>query len=343
MTAWLTTVSRKIGALTEVWTGIALLVVFFVGWIGGRPLFRMAETNFWSLNALAVQPGYAFCREALRHFSERLLRQKSGVLVPQDCVQSVPLARVSSCACARWGLWFLSGHSHVGQVSCRTLCFRIGWSFLRSANAVVLVAGYLAAASLLWGVADAAMDQPLDLGAFDTAPNGARTWRVAHLSDIHVVGERYGFRIECGRSGPRGNDRLLQTMSRIEAVHAVRPLDLILITGDMTDAGRSTEWAEFLDVMAQHPELAGRMLVFPGNHDVNVVDRANPARLDLPFSPGKRLRQMRAISAIAELQGDRVHIVDHGSGRLKGTLAEALAPTGNSSRLLPIQVSCGSR
>ena len=326
MIAWLATVSRKIGALTEVWTGIALLVVFFVGWIGGRPLFRMAETNFWSLNALAVQPGYALCREALRHFSERLLRQESGVLVPTRLrAISAAGAGVLLCVCALGIVVLVWPFSRwTGVVADLMLPHRLVIPAL--ANSVVLVAGYLAAASLFWGVADAAMDQPLNLGAFDTAPNGARTWRVVHLSDVHVVGERYGFRIECGRSGPRGNDRLLQTMSRIEAVHAVRPLDLILITGDMTDAGRSTEWAEFLDVMARHPELTGRMLILPGNHDVNVVDRANPARLDLPFSPGKRLRQMRAISAIAALQGDRVHIVDHASGRLKGTLAEALVP-----------------
>jgi hypothetical protein len=65
--------------------------------------------------------------------------------------------------------------------------------------------------------------------------------------------------------------------------------------------------------------------VLPGNHDVNIVDRANPARLDLPFSPGKRLRQMRALSAIAAVQGDRVRVVDD-SGRLTATLNEALAP-----------------
>ena len=78
----------------------------------------------------------------------------------------------------------------------------------------------------------------------------------------------------------------------------------------MTDAGRASEWAEFLDAMARHPELAARTIMLPGNHDVNIVDRANPARLDLPFSPNKRLRQMRTLSAIAAVQGDRVHVVD---------------------------------
>ena len=50
------------------------------------------------------------------------------------------------------------------------------------------------------------------------------------------------------------------------------------------------------------------MLVLPGNHDVNIVYRANPARLDLPFSPVKTLRKMRALSAMAAVQGERVRL-----------------------------------
>ena len=161
------------------------------------------------------------------------------------------------------------------------------------------------------------MDQPLDLEAFDAAPSGGRVWRVAHLSDIHIVGERYGFRIESGRGGPRGNERVRRVMARLEAEHAARPLDLMLITGDMTDAGRSAEWAEFFDIVAGHPELADRMLVLPGNHDVNVVDRANPARLDLPFSPAKTLRKMRALSAIAAFGADRLRVMQRGRRRAR--------------------------
>ena len=127
---------------------------------------------------------------------------------------------------------------------------------------------------------------------------------------------------------------LQRLMARLAAIHAADPLDLILITGDMTDAGRATEWAEFLDVMALHPDLAARMIMLPGNHDVNIVDRANPARLDLPFSPGKRLRQMRTLSAIAAVQGERVHVIDDaGDGRLR-TLDEALAPYRRRDRRL---------
>src|ERR1700730_10604081 len=58
-TAWLATVSGHILALTEIGAALVLVLVVLValGWIGWRPLLRIAEVNFWSLNALAVQPG----------------------------------------------------------------------------------------------------------------------------------------------------------------------------------------------------------------------------------------------------------------------------------------------
>ena len=70
--------------------------------------------------------------------------------------------------------------------------------------------------------------------------------RVAHLSDIHVVGDAYGFRIESGRAGPRGDQRLDAVLARLDAIQSAHPVDHVLITGDMTDAGRTGEWAAFL-------------------------------------------------------------------------------------------------
>jgi hypothetical protein len=194
------------------------------------------------------------------------------------------------------------------------------------ANAAVLFGGYLAAAALVWGIADAAMPQPRDLLEFDQPPTDGKIWRVAHLSDLHIVGERYGFRIESGRSGPRGNDRLFRVLERLEEEDEHYPLDIVLVTGDVTDAGRSAEWAEFLGTLAKFPRLARRTLILPGNHDVNVVDRANPARFDLPTSPGRRLRQLRALSAIAAVQGSNVRVADPATQHLGVTLDDALAP-----------------
>jgi predicted MPP superfamily phosphohydrolase len=323
--AWFSKVSQRLVALTEIGTAFALVVIVALGWIGWRPLFRIAETSFWSLNALAVQPGYAFGREALRHLTERMwgknltlagrarLRSANSIGAAIVLSTCAVLVAIAAWPASRW----------TGGLNDLVLLHRLAVPTL--ANAIVLVSAYLAVASLVWGFADASMPQPVDLAAFDTASSGGRSWRVAHLSDLHVIGEQYGFRIESGRAGPRGNGRLDRVLAHLAAIHAIDPLDHILITGDMTDAGRAGEWATFLDAMAHHPELAARTVMLPGNHDVNIVDRANPARLDLPFSPGKRLRQIRTLSAIAAVQGNRVRVVD-ALGKSTATLNEALAP-----------------
>jgi len=303
--AWVAEVSRHILQVTGIGAAALVGLGIAVGWIGWRPLWRLAEANFWSLNALAVQPGYIFWREALRHVLERLFGRT---------LNAAQRARLRSATSAGAGI-ILCGFALLIAVlawpASRWIANMNDFVTLHRlivptlANAVVLVSGYLAMAALVWGFADASMPQPFELAAFDTAPAGVRTWRVAHLSDIHVVGERYGFRIESGRGGPRGNERLARVLARLEDIHSAQPLDIVLVTGDITDAGLATEWAEFLDLLAEHPALAERMILVPGNHDVNIVDRANPARLDLPFSPGKRLRQMRTLSALAAVQGDR--------------------------------------
>jgi len=55
---WFGKLSSKLAAgLTSFWPAILLVIVGVVGWFGGRPLLRLAENSFWSLNSLAVQPG----------------------------------------------------------------------------------------------------------------------------------------------------------------------------------------------------------------------------------------------------------------------------------------------
>ena len=297
-TAWLAQVSGNTLRTMEVGAVLVLVLVVALGWVGWRPLFRIAEANFWALNALVIQPGYAFSREAIRHLAEQVFgRDSSAIERARLRALSSAGAGIFLCACAVAIVvlvWPLS--RWIGSVTDLVSLHHLIVPTL--ANAIVLISGYLAVAALVWGFADATMDQPTDLAAFDTTA-ADRSWRIAHLSDIHLVGERYGFRIESGRGGPRGNSRFPQIMACIEAIHDVRPLDLVLVSGDMTDAGRATEWAEFMDALEQFPALAERMLILPGNHDLNIVDRLNPARLDLPFSPGK------AAAADADVVGDR--------------------------------------
>jgi hypothetical protein len=324
-TAWLLKLSKSAAQATGLGATFVLMIVVAAGWFGWRPLFRVAERNFWSLNALAIQPGYAFCREALRFLGDSMLgadanaATRARVRAISSAVAAVLLSVVAvAIAIAIWPASRWVGTA-ADLLDVRALVLPT------LANAVVILCVYLTATALFWGFADALMDQPITLDAFDAASAGPR-WRIAHLSDIHLVGERYGFRIESGRSGPRGNDRFARVLHRIEAIHAAHALDMILITGDMTDAGIATEWAEFLDAVDTHPTIAERMLILPGNHDLNIVDRLNPARIDLPFSPKKRLRQMRTLSALAAIQGHRVRVVDRNSGNLDRTLVETLLP-----------------
>ena len=325
--AWVGMVSRKITyPLLGIWPALLLVIVLAIGLFGVRSLFRMAESSFWSLNSLAVEPIYVACREALRHLVEKVLQSqlnesqlatlRAGTAGAAGIVIfTVALAVLVACwPSSRW----------LGNVA--DLASPRDLASVALANSIVLVAGYLAIAALVWALADATMPRPLDFGAFPAGAHADHTWRIAHLSDIHVVGERYGFRIESGRAGPRGNERLNRLLALLDVIHANNPLDTILITGDITDAGRSAEWSELLDALAAFPRLAERILILPGNHDLNIVDRANPARLDLPTSPNRRLRRLRFLSAVDALQGERVRLIDQTGRCLAGSLSEALKP-----------------
>ena len=325
--AWVSKVWGKITApLIGFWPLLLLAVVIALAWFWGGALFRMVESSFWSLNSLVVEPVYAICREGLRHLTERLLpSQATKVQRSMLRAATAVAAGLTVCGLAVLALMFAWSSSRwMGDMSDLMSLQRL--PIVALANSVVLVAAYLAAAALVWAIADATMAQPRDLEEFHSCAHEGRVWRIAHLSDIHMVGERYGFRIESGRSGPRGNERLQQALAQLDVLDAKEPLDAIVITGDVTDAGRSAEWAEFLEALVSHPRLAERVLMLPGNHDLNIVDRGNPARLDLPTSPNRRLRQIRVLSAMGALQGKRVRVVDLARGCLGESLAETMEP-----------------
>ncbi|WP_458757155.1 metallophosphoesterase family protein [Afipia sp. TerB] len=320
--AWLTSVSSHILVLTEAGAAVILVLVLAIGWLTWRSLLRTAEESFWSLNALLVQPCYMLGTETLRHVNERLLNRAGTKFTP------IKLRAASSAIAGI--VMFVFGVLIVGAV----------WPISRwtgtmgdllsphhllvptIANAVILVSAYFAVVSLLHGFSDARTEQPFDLETFDTELPGRPMWRVAHLTDLHVVGERYGFRIESGRMGPCGNDRLQLLLEKLARIHSARPLDLVLITGDITDAGRSTEWAEFFAAIERFPDLAERMVIAPGNHDLNISSRSNPAQIDLPFSSRKLSRQARALSAMNAIQGDHAYVAEN-SGAPWPSLREA--------------------
>ena len=325
--AWVSLVKYKIASpLIGIWPALLLMVVLAVGLFGARSLLRMAENSFWSLNSLVVEPVYVACREGLRHLAEKLLRSRLGksqlATLRAVIAGAAGIIIFGIASIIIWIFW--SSSRWLGNFV--DLASPHDLASVAITNSIVVVSAYLAVAALVWAFADATMPQPLDFGPFPANSVTGRTWRVAHLSDIHVVGERYGFRIESGRSGPRGNGRLNRVLELLDVIHTNNPLDSILITGDMTDAGRSAEWSELLKAFAVYPRLAERILTLPGNHDLNIVDRANPARLDLPMSPNRKLRRLRFLSGVEAFHGERVRLVDQIGGRVAGSLSEALRP-----------------
>lgn len=320
VSAWGLLVTRKIASpLLGIWPLALLALLAVVGLMGARSLVRLAESSFWALNSLAVQPVYAGCREVMRHLAGSRSGSRAKVFNAIICLAAGAIMSAGAVGIAVLAWPFSRWIGHVSDLAAPGQLVAIAL-----ANSVVLLAGYLAAAAFVWACADAAMQLPSDLETDRNVADVHRTWRIAHLSDIHTVGERYGFRIESGRSGPRGNGRLRGVLAQLDEIHARDPLDVILITGDLTDAGRSSEWSELMDELAKYPQLCECMLILPGNHDLNIVDRANPARLDLPMSPNRTLRRLRFLAAAERVQGSRVRLVDLHSGRLGATLTETL-------------------
>ena len=152
VSGWLATLSRKVAALfSGSWPVSLLLVVVVLGWIGGRPLLRAAEQGFWSLNSVVVQPGYALCRECLRHLMERLVLRNGAANPTRLRAATAAGAGLILCGVGL-GVVVLAWPASrwVGTIEDLASPHRLLVPAL--ANAAVLLGGYLAAAALCLGL-----------------------------------------------------------------------------------------------------------------------------------------------------------------------------------------------
>lgn len=314
-----------------------IAVAALVAWRWGMPLFRSVERNFWALNATLVQPLYVGTREVIGLVLERVAPERGFV----GARRVAGLAAGGLLALGAGIVAWLVGPLPVVILEDSSLAGLVQGAADSLRNGIWAVAVYLMIGAPAWSIAEAHAGMPEDLA--DAIAPGAPVWRVAHLSDIHIVGDAFGFRLECGRDGPQGNMRLATTLSLLAQEDARDPLDWILITGDITDAGRNAEYIAFEDALEPWPQLRERVLIIPGNHDVNIVDRANPARLELPIAPGGSLRRMRFLAATARLQGHRVHVMEAGGRRIGPTLNAWLATEDRGTTLAAFMDDGGLR
>jgi 3',5'-cyclic AMP phosphodiesterase CpdA len=299
---------------------VLLAVAVWTGW----PLVKMAFYNFRHLHYSLIFPIFVALREVLRSLAE-ILGGRSKT--PQQMNRRRRLCTVlAALLFAGGGLALaLTAEVTIGLKLANVEQIRM-WPTIKAAlgNAGVVIGISTVFESLYWLWRELTLSGPILDWAPDLAQAASPKLRVAHLSDLHLVGERYGCRMECGTRGPRGNRSFRNALRKLVAIHAQAPLERILVTGDVTDAGTRAEWAEFIDLLRGCPEMRERLSFVPGNHDVNVVDRTNPARLDLPWSASQALRKLRFVLALDAVQGRRAHLVDRASSNLGPSLNDYL-------------------
>src|SRR5262245_4377322 len=321
-----TVVSHPLAAVLS----IALLIAVVV-WVA-RPLLSVAIENLWHLHYTLVFPLFVGLRETisavLEHFGgetrasvELDRRRRLGTVLAAILLAGGSLL-------VAWSIGVLA-HPAIRDVVLQP------WAVARAglSNAAMVLSLSTAAASLYWLWREIGVRHPLRDWTPGPPISQAPTVRVAHLSDLHVVGERYGYRMESGTHGPPGNESLEHALAKLSAIHASTPLDCVLVSGDVTDAGTRAEWVEFLDVLHGYPEIRSRVLFVPGNHDVNIVDRTNTGRFDLPWSVGHALRRLRFVVALDDIQGEHLHVVDGASGAIGPSLREYLQDGNRRVRL----------
>jgi hypothetical protein len=109
-----------------------------------RLLLRLAESSFWSLNALAVQPGYVLTREVIRQLVEGFLppnvsdsrrgRARAAAAAVAGIVICLPALAVTA--------WAWPSSHWLGGVSDLVTPYRLAIAALF--NSIVLISGYVA-------------------------------------------------------------------------------------------------------------------------------------------------------------------------------------------------------
>jgi 3',5'-cyclic AMP phosphodiesterase CpdA len=328
----------KVQAVTSAGDSLIVALVLLAVLVGvalwiGRPFLVMAVDHFWQLHYTLVVPLFVALRELLRALVERV---RGRAISPAQFERRRRVGTVLAALLLGGGGLTLAMLVEVslGLQLVDITHVRV-WAVAQAAlgNAAVVLGLSTAVESLYWIWRERSLRGPV----LDWVPTpshaDASSARVAHLSDLHVVGERYGHRMEAGTHGPRGNRCIRRAWRKLAAIHAVTPVDRVFVTGDITDAGTRAEWAEFIDLLRGCPALRTRLSFVPGNHDVNIIDRTNPAQLELPWSVGRSLRQLRVVLALDAIQGERTHVVDRASGALGPSLRDYLRDGERPERL----------
>jgi hypothetical protein len=299
----------------------------------GSSLAKAALRNIWQLHYTLIFPIFVLVRELIKMIGESFLpwdpspealqrRRRLGTILAGVLFAGIALLIVIALL-RKYGIVSVSLTSAPPREIVEAALI----------DGSIILALSTVAASVFWTVRELSVTTSVTDLKPVPLPNTDAMVRIAHLSDPHIVGGENEFRMEPGTRGPRGNARLEDALSQLEKLDASKRFDSILITGDITDAGTRAEWIEFLDHITRHPQIADRILIIPGNHDVNIGDRSSAAKLELPWSVSMALRKLRFLVAADIVQGARVHTFNHATAKLGPTLHDFLRCDGRQKQL----------
>ena len=157
---------RFASSLAEVWSAILLAALVALGWFGGRRYFDLPSAASGPSTRSPFSPS---TRHAAKHYvisvAHRLAPDATATQRSRLHATTAVMSGVVICGIALLALMLAWPSSHLSS-DIAILSSPKRLAMVALANSVVLVSAYVAAAALVWAIADATMDPPHDLEAF---------------------------------------------------------------------------------------------------------------------------------------------------------------------------------
>lgn len=136
---------------------------------------------------------------------------------------------------------------------------------------------------------------------------------IVHFTDLHLTATDDGHLLDL-RAGQPGGNKVLRALVRTHRNGVLKTARALLVTGDATDSGTEDQWQTFFRILGA-PELTNRMVLVPGNHELNIPRDAAPGMLNAVRTDGllnygpRRERALRCLLALDRIQGSRARVL----------------------------------
>jgi predicted phosphodiesterase len=188
----------------------------------------------------------------------------------------------------------------IGFITVLVVCFpsvlSLGFAYCFAANAAYQLIDF-------WRAAARSLSYyPILVDDMVSSENALLT--IAHLSDLHLTEDVDSPVLEGGTAIPN----LIFSAVIADLGKRIQTIDLVVVTGDITDSGMAKEWDNFFKIVP--PELLPKFIIVPGNHDINITSKYSIWRTETNAFVGRNVRLIRSMCAIDTVQGNKCVILD---------------------------------